>query len=88
MALAVGVLRTAVDGEAVGPAQAHVVDGWSFLVDGSAGARVLLPGRTFFTLAAHVQFAQPYVAVHIADTVVATSGHPNLLFTLTVGAWL
>ena len=31
---------------------------------------------------------QPYVAVHIADTLVATTGRPNLLLTLTVGAWL
>ena len=87
-ALAAGVLRTAIDGQADAPAEAHVVERWSFLLDGSAGARVRLPGQTFFTLALHVQVAAPYVAVHIADTLVATTGRPNLLLTLTVGAWL
>ena len=88
LALAAGVLRTAVDGDADAPAQAHAVDRWSLLVDGSVGARVRLAGRTFFTLAAHVQVAEPYVAIHVADTLVATTGRPNLLLTLTAGAWL
>ena len=87
-ALAAGFLRTAIDGQANAPAEAHVVHRWSFLLDGSVGARVRLPGQTFFTLALHVQIAEPYVAVHIADTLVATTGRPNLLLTLTVGAWL
>src|SRR4051812_41448163 len=87
-ALAAGALHTAVDGTADAPAEAHVVDRWSFLVDGSVGARVRPPGRTFFTLAVHAQVAAPYVAVHIGDTLVATTGRPNLLLTLTVGAWL
>jgi hypothetical protein len=88
VALAAGVLRTAIDGEAEAPAEPHVVNSWSFLADGSAGARVRLPARTFFTLALHAQIAAPYVAVHIADTLVATTGRPNLLVILTVGAWL
>jgi len=87
-ALAAGVLRTAIDGEADAPAEAHVIERWSLLLDGSVGARVRLPRRTFFTLAVHVHVAAPYVAVHIADTLVATTGRPNLLLTLTVGAWL
>jgi hypothetical protein len=87
-ALAAGVLRTAIDGQADAPAEAHVVERWSFLLDGSVGARVRLPGQSFFALALHVHVAAPYVAVHIADTVVATTGRPNLLLTLTVGAWL
>ena len=40
------------------------------------------------TFAAHVQLAEPYVAIHVLDTVVATTGRPNLLLTLTLGAWL
>src|SRR5205085_12124921 len=88
LALAAGVLRTAIDGDADAPAEGHAVDRWSFLVDGSAGARVRLTDRTFFTLAVHVQVAEPYVAIHIADTLVATTGRPNLLLTLTAGAWL
>jgi hypothetical protein len=88
VALAAGVLHTEVDGDAEAPAEGHAVDRWSFLVDASAGARIRLPGRMFVTPALHVQVAAPYVAVHIGDRVVATTGRPNLLFTLTVGAWL
>ena len=79
VALAAGVMRTAIDGEASRPRRRMSSNCLSFLVDGSIGARVNLPGRTFFTLAAHVQVAEPYVAVHIADTLVATSGRPNFL---------
>ena len=35
-----------------------------------------------------VKLAQPYVAVRFLDSEVATSARPNLLLTLTVGAWL
>jgi hypothetical protein len=58
------------------------------LIDVSLGAGLRLYGRSYVTLAAHAQVADPYVAIHIVDTVGATSGHPNLLLTLTVGAWL
>jgi len=88
VALSAGVLRTAVDGAADAPADAHFVERWSLLLDGSLGARVNLPGRYHLTLAAHVHMAEPYVAIHLVDTLVATSGRPNLLVSLTVGAWL
>jgi hypothetical protein len=87
-ALSAGVLRTAVDGAADAPADAHFVERWSFLLDGSLGARLNLPGRYHLTLAAHVQLAEPYVAIHFVDALVATSGRPNLLLSLTIGAWL
>ena len=63
------------------PRVAHAVAQWSFLLDASLAARLRLPGRYDLTLAAHVQVAEPYVAIHLADTLVATSGRPNLLFT-------
>ena len=88
VALSAGVLRTAIDGQADAPADAHFVERWSFLLDGSLGARLRVAGRYHLTLAAHVQVAAPYVAIHFADTVVATSGNPNFLVSLTVGAWL
>jgi hypothetical protein len=88
VALSAGVLRTAMDGQAEAPAMAHSVERWSFLVDAGLGARVRLPGRYYLTAAAHVQVAEPHVAIHIADTLVATNGYPNLLFSFTVGAWL
>ena len=46
------------------------------------------PIASTLSLAAHAQLAEPYVAVRFVDTVVATSARPNLLLTLTVGAWL
>jgi hypothetical protein len=88
VALSAGVLRTAIDGQADVPANAHFIERWSFLVDGSLGARLRLPGRYHLTLAAHLQVATPYVAIHFVDTQVASSGRPNLGLSLTVGAWL
>jgi hypothetical protein len=82
------VLRTALDGRADAPADAHFIERWSFLVDGSLGARLRLPGRYHLTLAAHLQVATPYVAIHFVDMQVASSGRPNLGLSLTVGAWL
>jgi hypothetical protein len=88
VALSAGGLRTSVEGQAESPKQGHSADQWSLLADGSLGAGMRLRGRYYLTLAAHVQVAAPYVAIHFMDTVVATSGRPNLLLTLTIGAWL
>lgn len=88
VALSGGVLRTAIDGQAEAPAMASSLERWSFLLDAAVGTRVRLPGRYYLTAAAHVQVAEPYVAIHIVDTLVATTGYPNLLFSFTLGAWL
>jgi hypothetical protein len=88
LSLSAGALRTSVEGQADSPRQGHTETQWSFLLDGSLGAAVRLSGRYYLTLAAHAQIAAPYVAIHFVDTLVATSGRPNLLLTLTVGAWL
>ena len=88
LALSAGALRTSVTGQANAPYQGHAVGQWSFLLDGSLGAEMRLSGRYFAALAAHVQVAAPYIDVHFVGDVVATSGRPNLLLTLTVGAWL
>lgn len=87
-AASAGFLRTAVTGRASLPSRGHAVSQWSFLVDGSVGASLRLPGRFYLTLASHVQLAEPYVSIHFADAVVASTGRPNLLFSLTAGAWL
>jgi hypothetical protein len=86
--LAAGALRTWVEGQDGWGTGGHTAERWSGLIDGSLGAGFRLYGRSYVTLAAHVQVAEPYVAIHIVDTVGATSGRPNLLLTLTVGAWL
>lgn len=83
-----GALRTAVTGAADAPRLGHASTQWSLLLDGNIGAALELLGRYYLTLAAHVQVAEPYIALHIMDAVVATSGRPNLALTLTVGAWL
>jgi len=86
-ALSTGALHTSVEGQAESPGQGHTEDQWSFLLDGGLGAGLRLPHRYFLTLAAHVQLAEPYVAIHFVDTTVATTGRPNLVLTLAVGAW-
>jgi len=84
-----GALHTALDGSSTGaPNVGHQTDQWAFLLDASVGARLSLPARFYVALASHVQFAAPYVAIHVLEPVVATTGHPNLLFALTVGARL
>jgi hypothetical protein len=88
LALSAGALRTSVEGQANAPYQGHAVGQWSFLLDASLGTAIRLSGRYYAALAAHVQVTAPYLAIHFADDVVATSGRPNLLLTLTVGAWL
>jgi len=86
--LAAGLLRTSIEGQSGQGTGGHTAERWSGLIDLSLGAGLRLYGRSYFTLAAHAQVAEPYVAIHIVDTVGATSGRPNLLLTLTVGAWL
>ena len=88
VALSAGALRTSVQGEADAPRQGQAATRWSFLLDASVGAGLRLPGRYYVSLAGHVQLAEPYVAIHIMDAIVATSGRPNFVLTLTIGAWL
>jgi hypothetical protein len=88
LGLAVGALHTSVDGQTGPGTSGHTLGRWSALFDVSVGAGLRVHGRFFVTLAAHAQVAQPYAAIHIVDTVAATSGRPNLLLTLTLGAWL
>jgi len=87
-ALAAGALRTSVEGRADTPNQGRAVEQWSFLVDAGVGSQLRLPDRFYLSLAAHAQLAEPYLAVRLVETVVATSARPNLLLTLTIGAWL
>ncbi|MBN1608530.1 MAG: hypothetical protein JW940_18000 [Polyangiaceae bacterium] len=87
-AVSAGALHTSVEGQADSPRQGHAVDRWSFLLDASWGAGLRLYGPYQLTLAAHVQVAEPYVAIHFSDPVVATTGRPNLAMTLALGAWL
>lgn len=87
-ALSAGALHTSIEGQANSPMQGHAADRWAFLLDTGLGSGLRLPSRYYMTLAAHVQIAEPYLAIHVVDAVVAITGRPNLLLTLTVGAWL
>jgi hypothetical protein len=87
-ALAAGVMRTALSGEATPPAKGHSVELLSFVLESSLGVRWRSSGPFFLALASQLQLAQPYVSIHFADTVVGSTGRPNLLFSLTAGAWL
>lgn len=86
-ALSLGALRTAVTGRAVLPQEGHSVEQWSFLLDASLGAAFELSRHYTVVLAGHVQLAEPYVAIHFGEQQVASLGRPNLLLTLTFGAW-
>ena len=86
--LAAGVLHTSVEGQGGLGTGSHTAERWSGLIDASVGTGLRLYGRSYLTLAAHAQVAAPYVAIHIVDTIGATSGRPNILLTLTLGAWL
>jgi hypothetical protein len=87
-AVAAGGMHTSAEGQADAVSEGQTVDQWSFLLDSSLGAGLRVYRRTYLTLAAHVQLAEPYVAIHSTDAVAATTGRPNLVLTLTVGAWL
>jgi hypothetical protein len=86
--LSAGVLHTSVEGRAAAPNQSRTADQWSFVGDAGIGTLLRLPDRFYLSLAAHVQLAAPYPAVRILGAVVATSARPNVLLTITVGAWL
>jgi hypothetical protein len=87
-AVAVGASRTSLAGDAKPPALGHTVEQWSFVLESSLGARLRLRGPFYFTLAGQAHVTEPYVSIHLSDSVVASSGRPNLLLALTAGAWL
>ena len=86
--LGAGALRTTADGSADAPNQGRHVTRWSLLLEAAVGAELRLDDHFFAMGAAHVQLAEPYLAVRLVDEDTATLGRPDLLFTLSVGAWL
>lgn len=88
MAISAGVLHTAFAGEAESPLHGRTLAQWSFLLEGSVGIGLRFLERYYSTLSMHAQLAEPYLAVHFVDRVVAKTGRPNLLLSLTVGTWL
>lgn len=88
VALAAGISRTSLYGVADSPARGHSLGHWSLLFDAGLGARLSLPGRFYSTLTGHVQVHLPHAAIHVVDQQIASTGRPNLLANLMVGAWL
>jgi hypothetical protein len=88
LALAVGVARTSLVGTAEPPARAHSVEHWSGLFDAGVGARLRLLDRYYATLSGHAQVTQPHVAIHVVDEQVGSTGRPNLIANVMIGAWL
>jgi hypothetical protein len=88
VSLSAGALHTSVDGQANWPLEGRHAGQWSFLLDGGIGASLSLRNRLQLSLAVHAQVADPYPTIRFAGSAVATSARPNLLLTLTIGAWL
>jgi hypothetical protein len=84
----VGWLHTLINGSAEAPRLGHSERRWALLFDGSVGMAVRIYGRAHATVAAHVQWAEPSVSVYFVDQSVASTGRPNLMLSLTLGAWL
>jgi len=87
-ALSLGALGTSLNAHALPPNVARDVTQWVAVADAGAGLRLRPASPFYVTLAAHAQLAEPSVVIHFVDTVVATTGRPNLLLALTVGARL
>jgi hypothetical protein len=86
--VAAGALHTSVDGQRGVDMDAHSVDQWSVLAEAGLGLALRLSHFYQLTVSAHAQVMHPYLTIHFGDPVAATAGRPNLLLTLTVGAWL
>ncbi len=86
--LSMGGLRTTVRGSADGPGIGHTETRWGLLWDGGVGAAWRIHGPWYATVTAHVQWAEPSVSVYFIDKLVASTGRPNLMLSLTLGAWL
>lgn len=83
-----GALSTSVSGHAMSPDRGRDVSRASLLFDAGLGLRQRLSARVFLSFEVHAQLSEPYLAIHFADTVVATSGRPNVTLGLALGVWL
>jgi hypothetical protein len=88
LGIAVGIMRTSLEGHVSAPEGAHAVGQWSLLFEGNAGVELALGRRYRLLGIVHAQVAAPYVAIHFGDALVASTGRPNLLASLALGAEL
>lgn len=83
-----GALATVVAGRAEAPHVSNETREMSLLMEASSGAELGFFQHGYVSLSGHVQVAEPSVAIHILDNVVATTGSPNVGINLCVGVWL
>jgi hypothetical protein len=88
LALSMGWLRTSVSGKDDAPKVGHSDHRWALLGDASVGTALRMVGHAYATLAAHIQWSAPSTTIHFLDKIVASTGRPNLMLSLTLGAWL
>jgi len=86
--LGLGARHTLAEGQASWPYQAQSAGQWSFVADAGAGLRLSLASRFEIAIEVHAQFAQPYPVIRFLGSETATAGHPDLLPSLTLIAWL
>jgi hypothetical protein len=88
VSLAGGVLHTTAEGQARWPYEEQTVSQWSFLADAGLGMHLAVNSRYELAVEAHIQLAQPYPVFQFVGVDVASFGHPTLLFSLALVAWL
>jgi len=88
ISLGTGVLHTMVQSPSILGRSGNREGQWSLLADAGLGAGIRVYRSYYLTLSGHAQLAHPYVAIHLGDPIVATTGRPNFHLDLTVGAWL
>jgi hypothetical protein len=89
LALSAGALYTEVEGRgSAADYRGQSARAWSLLLEGGAGAWLRLRDRLYLSAAIEVQVAEPYLGIRFLDTVIATTGLPNLVLALSAGAWL
>ncbi|HEY5955970.1 MAG TPA: hypothetical protein VIV60_05430 [Polyangiaceae bacterium] len=86
--LAVGAMHTSVEGQPGSAMDSHIANQWSLLTDAGLGAMMRFYRFYHLALSGHVQVAEPRITIHFGEPAAATTGRPNLLLTLGVGAWL
>jgi len=91
--LGAGAQHTSAEGRASSSDyQGKTAGRWAFLADAGAGLRLSLVHHFELAIEVHAQLAQPYPVVRFLggfpSAQAATSGHPDLLPSLTLIAWL
>ena len=83
-----GVLHVVTEGLTSFPNLAQTQELWTEIVDAGVGARIGVRGRLELALEVHAQAARNYPVIRFTNSVVARSGRPTMIASLTLLAWL